>query len=220
MITEQEKKTLFDLYPVLSELEKNVMDSALAACRRICLARGTGVFQELDVCQAFPFVLTGELRVYKASESGRQLSLYRVRAGDACIVSAGCLLGDKTYNAAGMVMEDVCLIMMPDPVFDRLMAEKPFSRFVFSLISTRVLELMQLVEAVAFHRLDRRLASVLLKSGPRIRISHQDLADELGTVREMVTRILNGFADTGLVSLGRGEIEILDPDGLSDLAAV
>ena len=214
MLTGDEKSDLFDLYPVLSHLKKDLVDEALADARILTLSTGTRVFDEFQPCRAFPFVLAGDLRVFKQSEGGRELSLYHVRAGDACIVSAGCLLGGTAYNAAGQVKEEGQMVMMPDSAFDRLMAAPEFRRFIFSLISDRIVGLMQLVEEVAFHRLDRRLAASLLRKGALIRISHQELADELGTVREMVTRVLHSFADEGLLTLGRGRIEIDDEAGL------
>lgn len=217
MINDDDKKSLFHLYPVMSRINREVVDQVLESCQMVLLSRGTRVFQELDACRAFPFVLSGDLRVYKQSEGGRELSLYHIRAGDACIVSAGCLLGEKVYNAVGLVQEDACVIMMPDLGFDRLMAEKAFRNHIFSLISNRVLGLMQLVEEVAFHRLDRRLAALLLGGGMEIHASHQELADELGTVREMITRVLNHFAEDGLISIGRGRITILDEQGLKQL---
>ena len=217
MISNTQIQGIYRLYPVMAEVDPLVAEEAMADCTAVTLNRGTRVFRELEACRAFPFVLSGELRVYKQSESGRELSLYHVGAGDACIVSAGCLLGDKIYNAAGQVREDALVVMMPDRAFDLLMAQKAFRDHMFSLISKRVVGLMQLVEEVAFHRLDRRLAALLLKKGLTIRASHQELVDELGTVREMVTRVLQHFARDGLVSLGRNRIDILDRGGLDML---
>jgi len=217
MINDDDKNTLFHLYPVMSRVTSCVADQALESCQVVLLGKGTRIFHKLDTCRAFPFVLSGDLGVYKQSESGRELSLYHVGPGDACIVSAGCLLGDKVYNAEGLVKEDACLVMMPDLSFDLLMAEKVFRNYIFSMVSERVLGLMQLVEEVAFHRLDRRLAALLLTKGDTVHISHQELADELGTVREIVTRVLNHFSDAGMIDLGRGRIDILDDVGLKKM---
>ncbi|MCG8619399.1 MAG: Crp/Fnr family transcriptional regulator [Desulfobacterales bacterium] len=214
MISGDERVALYRLYPVLEDLDEELVDEVLTEAQSQTLPRGTRVFDAFHPCRAFPFVLSGDLRVFKQSESGRELSLYHVRAGDACIVSAGCLLGSTPYNASGQVKAEARLIMLPDSAFDRLLAAPAFRRFVFSLISHRIVGLMQLVEEVAFHRLDRRLAGALKRKGAVIRISHQELADELGTVREMVTRVLHSFADEGLLALGRGKIEILDAEGL------
>ena len=212
-----QKAKLLELYPVLREVDQALLQTALASARVVTLERGALIFNEFQPCNVFPFVLSGDLRVFKQSAGGRELTLYHVSAGDACIVSAGCLLGDGVYNAAGQVKEDVCLVMVSDQAFEALLESKAFRDFTFSLISRRLLHLMQLVEEVAFSKLDRRLAAVLVRQGPALRVSHQELAGELGTVREMVTRMLNSFSDAGLIRLGRGQIEVIDREGLKEL---
>jgi CRP/FNR family transcriptional regulator len=218
MLNQDQTQRLFQLYPVLARLEPKLLDHALLDARLITLKTGARVFNELQPCNAFPFILSGHIRVFKQAENGRELSLYNVREGDACVVTAGCLLGDKPYNASGQVKAQSSLVMLPAPAFDRLLSNKTFREFIFSLFSQRILGLMQLVEEVAFHKLDRRLAGLLLRRGGKIKASHQELADELGTVREMVTRLLNSFADSGLLNLGRGRISLLDKKALEAIA--
>jgi CRP/FNR family transcriptional regulator, anaerobic regulatory protein len=142
------------------------------------------------------------------------LSLYNVTPGDACVVTAGCLLGDEPYNACGSAKTDSTPVMTAAEDFEELLGTRVFREFIFSLFSKRIAELMQLVEEVTFQKLDRRLASLLLRRGQRIKVSHQESADELGTVREMITRVLKSFSDTGLIALGRERIEILDETAL------
>jgi CRP/FNR family transcriptional regulator len=93
MIREQQIKELFSLYPVLSEVDKKLLTSVLSNAKLVKIKAGTVIFQELQPCNAFPFILSGNIRVYKQSVNGRELSLYNVTAGDACVVTAGCLLG-------------------------------------------------------------------------------------------------------------------------------
>ena len=114
------------------------------------------------------------------------------------------------------------LVIVPASLFAQLVAEfAAFRDFVFHLFSERIAELMQLVEEVAFARLDRRLAKLLLARGDGVlAITHQQLAEELGSVREIVSRLLKGFAAQGLVALGREQITVLDREGLQALAAV
>ncbi len=107
--------------------------------------------------------------------------------------------------------------MLTSNAFDDLLGYPAFREFIFSLISKRILELMQLVEEVAFHNLDKRLASLLIKQNKELKTSHQELADELGTVREIITRLLHSFSDTGLIKLGRGRIEICDKSALQKI---
>ena len=135
-------------------------------------------------------------------------------------MSSSCLLGHAPYSAKGVTEAPTTLLVIQLPLFERLMADSPaFRTYVFSLFAERMSDLMQLVEAVAFQRLDQRLAALLLGKGRVVHTTHQQLADELGSVREIVTRLLRRFADQGLVSLSREQVEILDPAGLRAVAA-
>jgi CRP/FNR family transcriptional regulator len=209
---------LFERYPALAGLPADAR-AELAAAQPLRLAAGTRVFDERDACQGFPFVLKGSIRVLKSAPNGRELPLYRVAPGETCIISSSCLLGHSDYNARGITEGETELLLLPRPVFDALMAHAPFRGFVFELFSERVAELMQLVEEVAFRKLDQRLAALLLGKGRVVRATHQQLADELGSVREIVSRLLKSLAEQGLVSLGREQVEILDAAGLRRLAS-
>jgi CRP/FNR family transcriptional regulator len=179
---------------------------------------GTVLFDEHQPCQGFPFVLSGVIRVVKLAANGRELPLYKVMPGESCIITSSCLLGRHDYNARGVAAKETVLALLPRPLFDELLGEPAFRAFVFELFTERIAELMQLVEEVAFRKLDQRLASLLLGKGRQLNVTHQHLAEELGSVREMVSRLLKGFAEQGLVRLGREQIEILDPAGLRRLA--
>ncbi|TXH02201.1 MAG: Crp/Fnr family transcriptional regulator, partial [Rhodocyclaceae bacterium] len=140
----------------------------------------------------------------------------------SCIITSSCILGQADYNARGVAETPLRLLLIPTPLFARLVAESaPFRNFVFHLFSERLAELMQLVEEVAFARLDQRLAKLILaRNESTLNVTHQQLADELGSVREIVSRLLKGFSAQGLVSLGREQLTITDRDGLHKLAAV
>jgi CRP/FNR family transcriptional regulator len=164
-------------------------------------------------------VIEGSVRVAKCAPNGRELPLYRVTPGETCIISSSCLLGNEDYNARGITEADTLLMLLPKQVFDELLAEPAFRGFVFNLFAERIADLMQLIEEVAFHRLDQRLATLLLGKGRILHTTHQHLADELGSVREFVSRLLKGFSAQGLVKLSREQIEILDPAGLRRIAS-
>jgi CRP/FNR family transcriptional regulator len=181
---------------------------------------GTVLFDESQPCQGFPFVLAGSIRVVKAAANGRELPLYRVLPGESCIITSSCLLGHVDYNARGTAEVETVLALLPRNMFDELLAQPPFRDFVFHLFAERMADLMQLVEEVAFRKLDQRLASLLLGKGRLLHTTHQQLADELGSVREMVSRLLKGFVEQGLVRLGREQVEILDPARLREIASV
>ena len=210
---------LLRLYPVLNELPPEAREQLASGTQAVHLPAGAKVFDERQACQGFPFVLKGGIRVVKSAANGRELPLYRVTPGETCIISSSCLLGNADYNARGVTEDATDLLLLARPAFDRLLAHEPFRGFVFQLFSERIAELMQLVEEVAFHKLDQRLAALLLGKGRTVRATHQQLADELGSVREIVSRLLKGFAAQGFVTLGREQIEIRDPAGLRRLAS-
>ncbi len=207
-----------DLYPALAALPAAALASLLGRCPVAEVPAGTTLFAEHEPCRGFPLVVSGTIRVFKATPGGRELPLYRVAPGETCIVSSGCLLGGIDYNARGVAETDVRLRLLPRADFDALLAEPAFRAFVFRLFAERMAGLMELVEEVAFRQLDQRLAAHLLGHGSVVHATHQALADELGTVREMVSRLLKGFEAQGLVRLGRERIEITDPRRLRALA--
>lgn len=210
---------LATLYPVWAELPEPLRRQCLDAAQLIEVAGGTTLFDEGAPCTGLPFILGGAIRVIKPAANGRELPLYRVLPGESCIISSGCLLGHQDYAARGVTEGETRLMLLPAPLFDQLLACPPFRQFVFQLFAERMADLMTLVEEVAFRRLDQRLAALLLGHGRLLRRTHQQLADELGSVREMVSRLLKGFAEQGLVRLGREQIEILDAEGLRRIAS-
>ena len=183
------------------------------------VAAGTLLFDEGAPCRGFPLLLEGEVRVACGSAQGRELELYRVRAGEVCVVSATCLFSDTPMAGHGMATAPTRLLVLPGELFLRWTASEPFRRFVFGVFASRMTELARLAEAVAFQRLDRRLAAALLGRGVTVLVTHQALADELGTVREIVTRLLRRFEQAGWVGLGRERIDVLDAAALRRLSS-
>jgi CRP/FNR family transcriptional regulator len=181
---------------------------------------GTVMFSERSPCGGFPLVLTGSVRVLQRYPNGRELQLYRVKPGESCLLSGSCLLGHTDYDASGVAETDVELLVLPPAEFDALIAgDQTFRRHVFALFSERLAAVLQIVEAVAYQKLDQRLAALLAgKPGAEVNATHQALADELGSVREIVSRLLRSFEDRGWVELGRERIGIVDRDALAALA--
>lgn len=206
-------------YPLLETLPATLFERIVAEAGYAVVPRGTVLFDERQGCAAFPLVLEGVVRVSKAAASGRELQLYRVSPGESCILTSGCLLGGQPYAARGVAESETRLVTLPPATFVRLIDEHPpFRQHVFGLFSERIAELMQLVEEIAFRRLDERLAALLVDRGPQVRATHQALADDLGSVREMVTRLLRAFAEQGWVRLAREQIEVMDAAALKRLA--
>ena len=209
---------LRELYPALAGLPARDLDNLVAQGSVVTLPAGTPLFAEGSPCGQFPLVLEGSIRVAKVGE-GRELRLYRVTPGESCVLTSSCLVGARDYPATGVVESDARLVVLPKRVFDALMeSHAPFRQYVFGLFADRLTDLMGLVEAVAFHKLDRRVAAALLGHGAVVSMTHQQLADAVGSVREIVTRVLKSLADEGVVRLGRGTIEILDAARLRQIA--
>jgi CRP/FNR family transcriptional regulator len=216
-----DRQRLLSLYPALAGLAAQRLDALLQPQGVMQLAAGTQVFAEHQPCQGFPLLIEGSIKVVKLASSGRELMLYRVVPGGSCIISSSCLLGHTDYNARGIAETPLTLLAMPIPLFSALMIEHaPFRDFVFHLFADRIGELMQLVEEVAFTRLDQRLAKLILaRNETRIHVTHQQLADELGSVREIVSRLLKGLAAQDLLTLGREQIVISNREGLQKIAS-
>jgi CRP/FNR family transcriptional regulator len=220
MDVQQIKTRLVELYPAFESMPPKLLDETVSQAVVRQVPAGTVMFDEKNPCQAFPMLLNGSIRVTKTGANGRELQLYRVVPGESCILSSSCLLGGSPYPARGIAESEVTVVALTAPVFNRLVAEhEPFRNYVFSLFSERIADLLQLVDAVAFQKLDQRLAALLLGKGKTIHTTHQALADELGSVREIVSRLLKNFAEQGLVSLGREQIEIMDAARLRRVAA-
>lgn len=213
------KPRLLHHYPVLLGLPAAELDALLAHANLVSLPAGALVFDENQSCQGFPLLLDGAIRVIKSAPSGRELQLYRVLPGESCILTSSCLLGHTRYQARGVTETATELLLLPASDFQNLIDRHPsFREYVFRLFSDRLTDLMQLVSAVTFQKLDQRLAALLISKPNPIHATHQSLADELGSAREMVSRLLKGFAEQGWVKLGREHIDILQPDALKRYA--
>jgi len=209
-------RALLERFPVFAKLPAPQLERLLAEAQLVRIPAGTVLFDATQPCRGFPLVLEGAVRVAKFAPNGREILLYRVDPGQGCILSGGCLLGHSDYTARGVAEQDVTLLSVPPALFHKLMLEfEPFRRFVFGMYGERLAEMMELVEEVAFRRLDERLAQLLVHRGPVIEATHQKLADELGSVREFVSRLLRSFEDRGWVTLERERITVLDPKSLA-----
>jgi len=210
---------LLDRFPAFSGLPVERLDRLVAGAEVLRAPRGSVLFDAKQPCRGFPLLLEGSVRVTRSAPSGREILLYRVEPGQGCILSGGCLLGHSDYSAAGTAEQDVTLLSLPPNLFQELLLEhEPFRTFVFGMYGERLAEVMELVEEVAFRRLDARLAQLLIRRGPVLEDTHQRLADELGSVREIVSRLLRSFEDRGWVRLERERITVVDPKSLSVLA--
>ena len=219
MLDSTTQSRLLQLYPMLRELPASQFENLLSNAAVMQVSAGTIMFDENQSCQGFPLLLSGIIRVIKASPNGRELQLYRVCPGESCILTSSCLLGHTEYHARGIVEQEVELVVLPPATFRTMLSQyETFRDYIFSLFSERLTDLMQLVSAVAFQKLDQRLAALLIGKPNPMHLTHQALADELGSVREIVSRLLKNFADQGWVRLGREQIEVVDASALRKLS--
>ena len=183
------------------------------------VSAGTILFDAHTPCRGFPLVLSGTIKVLQRYPNGCEMPLYRVKPGESCLLSSSCLLGHTEYTATGIADTDVELLIVPPADFHALIAsDEQFRNHVFSLFGARLATLLSLVEAIAYQKLDQRLATLLLTKGDPVHATHQALADELGSVREIVSRLLRVFEDKGWVDLAREQIRVTDPAALAALA--
>jgi len=201
---------LTTLYPALGALNSKELNALTAHP----IPAGTTLFDVSQPCQGFPLVVEGEVKVLRRSAEGRSLVLYRVVAGDICLVSSASLFGHTTMTATGVATLPTRLSLIPPDTFFRWLEHAAFRESVLGLYAERMAELALLIDAVAFQRLDQRLAGLLVGHGRDITTTHQALADELGTVREIVTRLLHRFEGEGWISLAREHVRILDSAAL------
>jgi len=213
-ITEQ----LVRAYPALRSVPADRLADTAARLTMVSVEAGTEVFAEGQPCQGFPCVIAGQVRVARGSADGRELELYRLGAGEVCVVSAGCLFGGSAMTAHAHAAVPTRLVLVDRETLLEWSDARPWRLFLLGLMAERMAELAALVEAVAFQRLDQRLARSLLGHGPTLHTTHQRLADELGTAREIVSRLLRRFEDQGMVRLGRERIEIVDLAHLRQIA--
>ena len=207
-------------FPPLLALEPNARDTLIKSARIVEAPIGTIGYREGGACGAYVMRLAGQSRVYKMSSSGREILLYRVAAGETCVITTTCLLGHSNYPASTIVEEPIRDVIIPSAAFNQLMIDSAvFRRFVMTNYGVLISDLIVLLDEVAFHSLDARLAKLLIDSGDiTISRTHQLMADELGTAREVVSRQLKRFEQKGWVALGRGHVEIGNRAALEKLA--
>jgi len=209
---------LTDLYPALAQVQPaaGAPESGLTPFE---VPAHTVLFSEHTPCQGFPLVLQGEIKVSRHSGDGRTLELYRVVPGELCLVSSASLFRVQPLSACGSTTKPSTLLLIGPDLFKRWLDTPAFRNEVLGLFADRMADLTALVDAVAFQKLDRRLAAALLGRGQQLLVTHQTLADELGTVREIVTRLLRRFEREGWVSLGREHIQIINGAALRALVS-
>ncbi len=214
MITPEQFARLARALPILQEADPDLVREFQQAAYFARIPEGHDVFNEGDDVDAIALLLSGAVRVYKVGETGREITLYRFGLGESCILTANAILNAQTFSAIATVEQEAEAIMIPSPIFRAWVDRHELWRgFVFDLLSQRLSSVIEIVDEVTFRRMDLRVAALLLeksRAGNPISITHQEIAAELGSSREVISRILENFVSQGILSTGRGTIEVLD----------
>ncbi len=211
-------------YPVFRRLPPSLAGDLRVQGGQVHLPAGTIAFDEDSPCTGLVLLTQGSVRVVRSSPQGREIMLYRVSPGEICILSVSCLLGRSPISARGIVEGNLVGVSVPARLFETMVSECPtFRVFIFEFFGGRIGDLLQLLEEVAFHRLDHRLATYLLRlfaggTVEELEVTHQELADQMGTARETISRMLASLEQQGCVALSRGRMRLRNPEILRDLA--
>ena len=209
-------------FPPLKQLPASDLARLREGSMVVMLPEGSRIFGPGQAPENFLLLIDGTIRVQQVSESGREIVLYRVSAGQSCALTTACLMGYEEYLAEGIAETAVRAVAIPRSLFDELIASsREFRRFVFTAFSRRVTDLFRIIEEVAFSRIDVRLAQRLLQMADdknHVSATHQDFANELGSAREVISRQINEFQRRGWIKAARGSIELTDKKALSRLS--
>ena len=221
MLSEPQWRSAALVLPFLAEPTEAVTRAFVGQANLLRFPAAATVFAEGDQCSAFAILAHGRVRVFKIGETGREITLYRFARGESCILTASCILSDRQFPAIATVEEPVEAFVVPHTVFQHWVDTFPAWRtYVFQLLAQRLATVMAILDEVAFQRMDVRIAAFLLRRLPAetnaltLTLTHQQIAAELGSSREVISRILADFVACGLVHVARGSVTILDRDGL------
>ncbi len=203
---------LTKIFPVFKS-EPLLAENILTRSIHRSIARDTTIYWEGDSCTHIALILSGEIRVYKASPGSREITLYEIGPGETCILNASCIISNTSYPANAVTLTDLEILSIPAGYFRELMESTPnIQHFIFTQLSQRLASVMTLLEEVVFNRMDERLQDHLIEKSEnnRLKASHQTIANDLGTSREVVSRLLKDMERKGMVLLSRNSIKLLN----------
>lgn len=211
-------------FPVWDQLTPAQQEQLTAASTYSKATAGTVLHNGSADCLGLLLVCSGQLRAYILSDEGREITLYRLFERDICLFSASCMMQSIQFDVQIEVEKDAEFWVIPPDVYKSLMEQSPaMANYTNEIISTRFSEVMWLMEQVMWKSFDKRLADFLLQESvldgtQTLALTHEKIANHMGTAREVVTRMLRYFQSEGLVSLSRGAVTIVNEDGLRQLS--
>lgn len=223
MISTIQQATFESRFPFIKQCSPAFVESFYSKALYAELPAASSICDEGQHCAHLAMVLDGVGRVYKLSTSGREVTLYRINAGESCVLTASCIMNGDSFPAMAATETIVkAVLISPANVVDWFCQEPHWQQFVFRLLSHRLGDIISVVEEVAFKRIDVRLAEQFSRSLAQghttVHKTHADLAADVGSSREVISRVLRDFAERGIISTHRGNIEILDKQAISQLA--
>jgi len=223
MISPLQQNEFSQHFPFIQQTATEFTETFYSQAQHVEIPAGTTIIEEGQNCAHLVMVTDGVARVYKLSPSGREVTLYRIHAGESCVLTASCIMNQDSFPAMAEVESTIRgLLISPKNVRDWFCQDPEWQKFIFGLLSHRLASIISVVEEVAFKRIDVRLAEQFVRSiekgDERINKTHAELAADVGSSREVVSRILRDFSQRDLISSGRGFIEILDQEGIRSLA--
>ncbi|MCG6936934.1 MAG: Crp/Fnr family transcriptional regulator [Gammaproteobacteria bacterium] len=214
------RNVLPELATSADDLTRTLLDTSSV----VALPANSIVFHQGDACNNYLIVLAGNVKVFTRAENGREIVLYRLAKGDSCVLTTSCLFGNKNYPAEGKTETAVSALAIPVNKFNQVLQQSTtFRQMVFSSFSSHLSELITLVEEVAFGKLDVRLAKFLIRhcgNDNTLTSTHQNIATELGSAREVISRQLKELELKGYITTARGSIKINDMEAIQEIAAV
>ncbi len=213
-----------DYFPIWNKLTPAHQQRLTDSSEFLKFKGGTVIHNGSMDCLGLLLIRSGQLRVYTLSSEGREITLYRLFDHDICLFSASCVMPNIQFEVIIEAEKDSEMWVLPSCLFKDLMEESAVvANYANQLISSRFSEVMWLMEQIMWKSFDKRLASFLLEesvleNSPSLKITHEKIANHMGTAREVVTRMLRYFQSEGMVKLTRGAVELLDQAALEQLA--
>ena len=214
---------LHDFFPIWNKLTDSQQQRLITAAEIRNAKGGTTLHNGSMDCLGLLLIRKGQLRVYTLSNEGREITLYRLFEMDTCLFSASCVMPDIQFDVVVEAEKDSEFFILPSCLFKDLMEESAaIANYANGLISSRFSEVMWLMEQIMWKSFDKRLAKFLLEESqledsPLLKLTHERIANHMGTAREVVTRMLRYFQSEGIVALTRGTIEVLNFPALQAL---
>ena len=224
MDKETKQTLLRQYYPFWDHLEEEEQGTLVLSCVERPYKKGELVHRLEDPCKGAILLLEGQLRMYIVSEEGREVTLFRVRKEEICVLAASCLLDAIAFDMMIEAVEDSRALVLPTPVLRPIMEENPYvGLYMYRTATERFSDVMWSMQQILFMGIDQRVASLLwdemLHQGPEISMTHDGIARLIGSAREVVSKVLKYLSEDGVVALGRGKVRVLDKEKLKKIAS-